>query len=98
MVFLMCGKFDETGHFGIRLFHDEVIRLLPLLCLILFFRINSYGQIEAVSLLASRLLSVLRYWYGLQVREDFFPEKIFDKLLVERLHVSVLIENDMVST
>ena len=48
MVFLMCGKFDETGHFGIRLFHDEVIRLLPLLCLILFFRINSYGQIEAV--------------------------------------------------
>ncbi len=44
----MCGKFDETGHFGIRLFHDEVIRLLPLLCLILFFRINSYGQIEAV--------------------------------------------------
>ena len=97
MVFLMCGKFDETGHFGIRLFHDEVIRLLPLLCLILFFRINSYGQIEAV-VPEERDDFVLRYRYGLQVREDFLPEKIFDNLLVERLHVSVRIENDMVST
>ena len=32
----------------------------------------------------------------MQVGEDFFPEKVLDKLLVKRFHVSVLIEDDVV--
>ncbi len=38
---------------------------------------------------------IFRYGHGLQVGEDFFPEKVLDKLLVKRFHMSVLVEDDV---
>lgn len=87
-------KFDETGHFGVRLLHDEIERL-PVGGVPVFLRIESDGKVEPV-VSQKRDDFVFRYGHGLQVGEDFFPEKVLDKLLVKRFHVSVLVEDDVV--
>ena len=93
-VVVMGRKFDETGHFGVRLFHDE-IRWLPVGGVLFIFQIKTDSEVEPV-IPEERDNFVLRYGHGLQVREDFFPEKVLDKLLMERFYMSVLVENDMV--
>lgn len=40
-------KFDETGHFGVRLLHDEIERL-PVGGVPVFLRIEADGEVEPV--------------------------------------------------
>ena len=100
MVFLAGWKFDEAGHFGVGLLHHEVKRL-PGFCqtgssfISFFLRINSYGQVKAVIPQEGDYF-IFGYRHRLQVGKNFFPEKVFNKLLVERFYMSVLIKDDVI--
>ena len=100
MVFLAGWKFDEAGHFGVGLLHHEVKRL-PGFCqtgssfISFFLRIDSYGQVKAVIPQEGDYF-IFGYRHRLQVGKNFFPEKVFNKLLVERFYMSVLIKDDVI--
>ena len=60
-----------------------------------FLRIDSYCQVKAVIPQEGDNF-IFGYRHRLQVGKDFLPEKVFDKLLVERFYMIVLIKDDMI--
>ena len=60
-----------------------------------FLRIDSYCQVKTVIPQEGDNF-IFGYRHRLQVGKDFLPEKVFDKLLVERFYMIVLIKDDMI--
>lgn len=67
------GQFDETGYFAVGLLHYEVLRTSGSTGR-QSFQVKAYGQIQAI-ISQERDYLIFGNRYGLQEREDFFPEK-----------------------
>ena len=88
-------SFDHFIHFLYEAVHNHKILQMISIFFVCTFQEQANCQVEPV-VAQKRDYFVFGYRYRLQVSEYLFPEKVFYELLVERLYIAALIEDNVI--